>query len=131
MNYYKQTLKYFHFLFIGGINALIYSIILYISIMIINNYYSSLVLSQVIIIFIAYANFSKYFYSQAYKISKFVKFILSNCFILCISFLIAFVSNYYNFTDILFVFINILIIAPISYLINTLFVFREGQNEIK
>lgn len=116
----------FKFIIVGGLNACIYFILLTVVEILSGNRYFALIISQALISIVAFHNFSKYSFNVNMKKITFYKFSISNLCILLLSSLFAFLLEPYNFNPYLFGVIIILLITPISYFLNSKFVFVKG-----
>jgi putative flippase GtrA len=119
-NLYKKI----KFLLIGSLNATIYFIILLSTNYISENRYISLIISQVIITVIAFYTFSKFTFQSTIDYKTFAKFVFSNIFMYLTGNIIIYFMNLINVTDIVYVTMNIIILTPISYMVNSKFVFK-------
>lgn len=119
--------KYIKFSIIGGINALIYFLLLIFFILITDNYYLSVGISQCAIAIIAYINFSYFQFNSKLELKIFKKFIISNIFLLIISSALVWATREIQMGSFVFGIINIILIAPISYIFNSRFVFNNTK----
>ena len=117
--------KYIRFLLVGGLNAFIYSALLLSSIYITENYYLSVAVSQGLISIIAYVNFSFMSFKQKTSYFKFLKFCLSSSGLYLISTFLVFFTEPFNISAISFTILNVLVVAPTSYILNSKFVFNK------
>lgn len=124
MFYLNNKLKeILNFLIVGILNASIYFSLLTIIEIASGCRYIALLISQTLISIIAFYNFSKYSFKVDTKKIHFYKFLVSNSLIFVFSSLIAIFLESYKLSPYLFGLILILIITPISYLLNSRFVF--------
>ena len=122
--------KYFRFLIVGGVNALLYSVFLVCFIEITEDYYLSVGFSQFLMAIIGYINFSFFSFNHKIGLNKFLKFCLSNIFLFTVSSGLVFILTPLGISSPLFALINVLIIAPLSYIINSRFVFSGNDLKI-
>lgn len=117
--------NYLSFLFVGGLNALIYAFFLLSFMYLTENYYLSVGLSQVFIAIIAYMNFSFMSFRQKTSYFRFFKFCISNILLFLLSTLLVLILKQIDISVIQFTVINVLVIAPTSYVFNSYFVFKD------
>ena len=122
-------IHYLKFIFIGGINASIYFLLLIFFINLFNSNYLAIAISQIIIAVIAYVNFSLFSFKKKLNVNIFYKFIISNIFLFLCSIFISWATRLLNLSSIMFGLVNVSIISPLSYAINSKFVFKFKKNE--
>ena len=123
--------KYIRFLFTGLLNVIIYMILIISFEILTNNRFISLVIGQAIISIFAFFSFSKLSFNVIGNLKMYIRFIISNIFLLLISSFIAFSVkilgiglDHYQFAI-----LNVIIITPISFLLNNNFVFIGKKND--
>jgi len=119
--------KYIKFIIVGGINAAIYFVMLMACIALTEDYYLSVGLSQVGIAVIAYINFSRFHYKSQLEFKIFIKFAISNVLLFLASSGIVWATSGMQLYPAVFGVINVVMIAPLSYIFNTYFVFNNAQ----
>lgn len=122
-----KYLKYIKFIIVGGLNAAIYFAILMSFIALTGNYYLSVGLSQAAIAAIAYVTFSHLHFKSKLELKIFVKFTISNILLFLASSGIVWVTSDMQLYPAVFGIINVIIIAPLSYIFNTYFVFNNAK----
>ena len=121
--------KYIRFLFVGGVNASIYFVILLSCIFVTANYYLSVVISQILIAIIAYINFSFFSFRRSLSLHIFIRFCFSNVFLYFVSTLLVVVTRPLDISAFVFAVINVLVIAPLSYVLNSRLVFNAKADD--
>ena len=111
------------FLLAGALNASIYfSLILFFSYLIPNRYYV-LLISQVLITLIACYNFAKISFDVRLTLKIYFKFALANVFLYWIGSFLILVSAPWRLEPYMYALLNIVVITPLSYVINRKLVF--------
>ena len=130
-SYLNRYQKYIKFIIVGGLNAAIYFSILLILINLSGNYYLSVGLSQAAIAVIAYMTFSDLHFKSKLELKIFIKFSFSNILLFLASSLIVRITSGMQIYPEVFGIIVVLIIAPLSYIFNTYFVFNNANPKVK
>lgn len=126
-SYLTRCQKYIKFIAVGGLNAAIYFSILLIFIELSGDYYLSVALSQAAIAAIAYVTFSHLHFKSKLELKIFIKFSVSNILLFLASSGIVWITSGMQLRSEVFGIIVVLIIAPLSYIFNTYFVFNSGN----
>ena len=117
--------SFFKFLIVAGLNAAIYFAILMALIALSGNYYLSVGLSQVCIAIIAYVNFSRFHYKSKLAFKTFLKFSILNILLFLASTVMVWATSSMHLHQAVFGLINLAMIAPLSYIFNTNFIFNK------
>lgn len=112
------------FLGVGGANASLYFILLLSFILLTGEYYLAVGVSQIIMAIIAYINFSWWSFGHKLNVKKFLKFCLAHFILFCTSSALVFILVPMGIAGVAFVACNVLVLAPLSYVLNSTFVFR-------
>ena len=112
------------FLLVGIFNASIYSLLLLLFLTLQLQHFIALLLSQTLIVFVSFFTFSYFGFKKEYTIFNSIKFLISNLILYLCSSILIWIFSLYSNSNILFVFLNICIITPISYILNKHFVFK-------
>lgn len=123
---HNKNKEFLKFIVVGGLNASIYFLLLTLIESVSGNRYFALVASQTLISIIAFHNFARYSFNVALRKITFFKFLGGNLCILALSALFAYVLEPYNLNPYVFGLIIILMVTPISYILNSKFVFVKG-----
>ncbi len=129
-SYLTRYVKYIKFIIVGGLNAGIYFAILMTFIELTDDYYLSVGLSQVAIAVIAYVTFSHLHFKSKLELKIFIKFAVSNILLFLASSGIVWITNGMQLRPELFGVIVVFIIAPLSYIFNTYFVFNNAKSSV-
>ena len=112
------------FLGIGGANAFLYFVLLLSFIFFTGKYYLAVGVSQVIMAIVAYVNFSWWSFGQKLDLKKFLKFCFAHFILFCLSAVLVFILVPLGVAGVAFVACNVLVLAPLSYVLNSTFVFK-------
>ena len=126
-SYFTRYLKFIKFILVGGLNAAIYFAILMSFIALTAHYYISVGLSQVAIAAIAYVTFSRLHFKSKLELQIFIKFAVSNILLFFASSGIVWITSGMQLHPAVFGVIVVVIIAPLSYIFNTYFVFNNAK----
>lgn len=130
-SFLNKYIKYVNFLVVGAINAAIYFAMLMACIVMTGDYYLSVGISQIGIAVIAYITFSRYNYGSELEFRIFVKFSISNLLLFLVSSALVWITSGLQLNAFLFGIINVLVVAPLSYIFNTFFVFNSAKSTRK